>query len=353
MESVFNYIEYFKVENFKKFASLEISNIKQLNLIVGENNIGKSTLIESLCYNESLPDLLSNLITLLEWRRIDDVNIIDFDYINLYRNNTKVSKINFIEKRKNSNNAKTISLNTKLVSDLEPQDIATLRKKVVKANVSKFIATLEVENKKQINYLKDFEGLTRSENYIPLIPFYPNTYSDLMEFYSSNFQNSKPLRKDLINSLKIFIPDIEDLEISTGIIPGENYLIVWRENFDSPFLINSFGDGTNKMLRLLLEIKKCRNNRIMVDEIDCGIHYSKLKDFFKIIIQACLNDNVQLFATTHSKECIENYMLALDSLDKKNEGNIIRLANTKVGVKGYSIGYDEINNSLISESEIR
>jgi AAA15 family ATPase/GTPase len=174
-----------------------------------------------------------------------------------------------------------------------------------------------------------------------------------MEFYSGSFQNSKSARKELIESLKLFIPDAEDLEISTGIIPSQNHLIIWRKGFDTPFLINFFGEGTNKILRALLEIKKCKDDKLMIDEIDCGIHFSKIKKFFTILFNAATVDNVQMFAATHSKECIESFTQALIETKLQNEGRIIRLAETKAGIKAYTMRFEEFENALLAESEIR
>ena len=43
-----NHLTYFKIENFKKFDSLEVNDIGQFNLIVGDNNVGKTCLLEAL-----------------------------------------------------------------------------------------------------------------------------------------------------------------------------------------------------------------------------------------------------------------------------------------------------------------
>ena len=69
----------------------------------------------------------------------------------------------------------------------------------------------------------------------------------------------------------------------------------------------------------LLEITVCKDKRLMVDEIDTGIHYSKMKEFWKIILLASKENNVQLFATTHSKECLQDYVEALKELQLESD----------------------------------
>ena len=48
-----NHLTSFKIENFKKFDSLEVKNIGQFNLIVGDNNVGKTCLLEALLFDEN------------------------------------------------------------------------------------------------------------------------------------------------------------------------------------------------------------------------------------------------------------------------------------------------------------
>jgi AAA15 family ATPase/GTPase len=75
----------------------------------------------------------------------------------------------------------------------------------------------------------------------------------------------------------------------------------------------------------------------MIDEIDTGVHYSRLKDFFKSLLLVAKEQGKQIFATTHSKECIEYFKEALKELEYESDGRIIRLADTKSGIRAYTI----------------
>ena len=71
----------------------------------------------------------------------------------------------------------------------------------------------------------------------------------------------------------------------------------------------------------------------MVDEIGSGIHFTRLKDYWKTIIQLCAKYNVQLFATTHSLECQQAFVEALDDVDmqqfQKDARNISLLKTSR------------------------
>src|SRR5690606_13794786 len=79
-----NHLTYFKVENFKKFDSLEVKDIGQFNLIVGDNNVGKTCFLEALLFDNDNLKWISNLHQTLYIRGINftpkDVNLKDIEF---------------------------------------------------------------------------------------------------------------------------------------------------------------------------------------------------------------------------------------------------------------------------------
>ena len=53
----------------------------------------------------------------------------------------------------------------------------------------------------------------------------------------------------------------------------------------------------------------------MIDEIENGLHYSVLGDVWRVIDQTAKAFNTQIFATTHSRECIVAAHEAFESDD--------------------------------------
>lgn len=60
------------------------------------------------------------------------------------------------------------------------------------------------------------------------------------------------------------------------------------------------------------------NGYLFIDEMDNGIHYSLSDELWKNILRLSKKLNVQVFATTHSKECIESFNRAQQVLDDKD-----------------------------------
>ena len=121
--------------------------------------------------------------------------------------------------------------------------------------------------------------------------------------------------------------------------------------------ITQFGDGFNKIFRYIVEIMYISDrgdSRIMIDEIDTGIHYSKLKEFWKNILSICKQLDVQLFATTHSKECTEAFLEASKEF-YENDIRLIKLeeGNDKLKIYASTFNYNQIKAGFDSNVDLR
>ncbi len=79
--------------------------------------------------------------------------------------------------------------------------------------------------------------------------------------------------------------------------------------------LNVFGEGTQRTFEILIEILKNKNARLFIDEVDTGIHYSRLKSLLKNIANLALTNDVQLFMTTHSLECQQAFAEVFEDPD--------------------------------------
>jgi hypothetical protein len=65
------------------------------------------------------------------------------------------------------------------------------------------------------------------------------------------------------------------------------------------------GEGMRRVLSLVLAITNAPGGVVLIDEIENGLHYSVMKDVWRAIAHAARQADAQVFATTHSWECIE------------------------------------------------
>ena len=71
------------------------------------------------------------------------------------------------------------------------------------------------------------------------------------------------------------------------------------------------GHGLTHVARLVLGATEVQNGVLLVDEIENGLHYAALPDVWRAVSKAAERFNVQVFATTHSFECVQAAHTAL------------------------------------------
>jgi AAA15 family ATPase/GTPase len=330
------HLTYFKVENFKRFESFEMKELGQFNLIVGDNNVGKTSVLEALLVYDDAWFFFNRLLTSLKYRKIRDV--LQYGDLDLYANRSfKFEK-----------NTHSIIFNCSYF------------------NSKKQIFSIEFQNKQKIiahgfsiqnlefNFL-DKSGINPFVD-IPFIPFYKGHDSDLTSFYSK-LQENKSLKRNFTNSLKTIVPDLEDIELSSPYPDSIPHLIVYQKHSESSLPLAMFGDGTIKLFRLLAEIVLNKGERLMVDEIDTGIYFDRFKQFWKAILQTAKEHNVQLFMTTHSEECLKYFkeVLEEDMPELQKDARSITLvenAKTKM-VTAHTYDFEQFEHAFSIGNEVR
>ena len=86
------------------------------------------------------------------------------------------------------------------------------------------------------------------------------------------------------------------------------------------------GEGTKRLLGIYLSLVNTHNGVLLIDEIENVIHYSIHKKLWEIILDFAEKLNVQVFATTHSWDCINGFQRALNNFHNPLIGQLIRLS---------------------------
>jgi AAA15 family ATPase/GTPase len=110
------------------------------------------------------------------------------------------------------------------------------------------------------------------------------------------------------------------------------------------------------MFRIVTEIAKCKNSILLIDEIDTGIYYKKFKEYWKAILKIAKENNVQLFVTTHSKECLDYLVEAMEELggDYQKELRYINMYRNKENrVMSSTYNYEEFKSDINIGNEVR
>ena len=83
--------------------------------------------------------------------------------------------------------------------------------------------------------------------------------------------------------------------------------------------IGSTGDGMWRMLGLALMLTKAKGGVLLVDEIDTGLHYTVMESMWRMVCEQAAALSVQVFATTHSRDCYESLASFVETDDTQAE----------------------------------
>ncbi len=74
-----------------------------------------------------------------------------------------------------------------------------------------------------------------------------------------------------------------------------------------PVPLNSMGDGMLRVLQLALKLFAAKGGFLLIDEFENGLHYSVQEKVWALLFEVAERHNIQIFATTHSWDCIESF----------------------------------------------
>ena len=121
--------------------------------------------------------------------------------------------------------------------------------------------------------------------------------------------------------------------------------------------INLMGDGIRKIVSFLTSIYACRGGVVLIDELSNGFHYSVMKPMWKIVLNAAIKNDVQIFATTHDVDSIRGFQQAAAEIENEEDREIAagfklqRIADDEL--RSYRFSVSQLGYAIGQEMEIR
>lgn len=118
---------------------------------------------------------------------------------------------------------------------------------------------------------------------------------------------------------------------------------------ERPVPLKSLGDGAVRIFGAALAIANSKDGFFVIDEAENGIHHSVQVDFWKMVLQAAYDNNVQVLATTHSWDCVVGFSQAASQLEEV-DGILVRVDRS--GDQMRAIEYSEKNLQVAASQRI-
>jgi hypothetical protein len=163
------------------------------------------------------------------------------------------------------------------------------------------------------------------------------------------------LEKDVLTSLRIIAPEVERVNLvgsQEQERSNERVPKVKIAGLDDSLPLRSLGEGLNRMFGIALALVDAKDGMLLIDEVESGLHYSVQPDLWRLIFQVAHRLNVQVFATTHSWDCIKAFQVAAQE-DSQEEGLLIRLEHKKGDIVATLFDEEETAISAREQIEVR
>lgn len=370
----------FQIENFRLFQHLEVGKLSRVNLVVGRNNAGKSTFLEALelyasnasanvlldlvesrqetWFSEAQPhsqDFLGNPIRHLFFGHqlpgIGEAGI-SLGEVNSY-DKLHIGAAAYQNKSDEEGTMRRIR-----IRDLEIDDEVS--------NIEFFLVAEEGEKSRRLFRLdRDVRDIHRSNRvlYGRQEPEFKYTWQLVS---TENMPNRKlaalwdltsltNLESEIIAALGLIDERVSGVafveDISTGRSNDNRIPLVKIEGIDEPLPLKSMGDGITRLFHIIVALVNARNGLLLIDEFENGLHWSIQPKVWDIVFQLSERLNVQVFATTHSRDCLKGFDNAWNKYPEL--GTFFRLDAKDDLIKATEYTSETLTDAIDMDVEVR
>lgn len=357
-------IERIEIRDFKIFKNLILNDLHQITLISGKNNVGKSTLLESIFFSNSYFNSnaffnMNNIRGSANTLRTD----IWKSFINVH-SKTSSFEIEKVENGTKKNISVEFKDNRNIIVHSFPDNTNFVDAQVSeRTNDNRSITHMlsisasDEENEDTLQYFVKFDGQIQTISNPSPNPLRNCTYTYF--HYSKSPINQPALAEMLsildiegksnyvIKALQILDPEISGIKtfVQNGVIR-----IYASMNNGISMPIDNMGDGICKLIMICTTILSNPNSLILVDEMENGFHYSAHKKIWEAIYGAAKISDAQVIATTHSYECIKG---ASEAMKENKDFGYIRLDNVSDNIIAKSMSSKQLKMAIESNLEVR
>jgi len=374
-------LDSLRIQNFRTFKDLTIDRLGRVNLIVGKNNVGKTALLEGVwLWNH--PEYWHDFASFLERRlpikgekperevvnqRYQNIKSKFYGYPDLYE--AAEVKI-YIGPSEDVEKRLQVSLEVK-----EREDILGYGTSGTPTPFLKVVSGAWEDEKEGF-----YEGSEISLSYpgqsdiryglvegsINFIASDGINIQEAGEFWDNAVRANQ--KKSVLKVMQILVPQLEDVNwvdqpsVNTSLsgstlrlseCAGKRVPMISFPDSDRAVSLSSLGEGASRALWIGTSLVNSENGILLVDEIENGLHYSAQPDLWQLIFETAQDLDVQVFATTHSFDCIKAFQQAAQ--ESEAEGRLISLRRSeRVDEEGkiVAVPYDEDALESVAHSNI-
>ncbi|MGH8247672.1 MAG: AAA family ATPase [Gammaproteobacteria bacterium] len=327
-------LERLTIENFRRFKKLEFARLKRVNLIAGKNNTGKTAVLEALLM---LLDVNWSNELKTAFRNCANIgNEMENYWKWLFHNHETSSPILFTAE---TEEYRDYSIAFGVPTTPTPHGYTGW--------APRGVLYYSARNPKSKKTVAQVAVSQLTYGVVPLWVRPTDPQKDAIDYDRVVLKAGGEER--LEGLLRKIEPRLKSLR---SIKPHGVPLIYVDLGMKEKIPAVHFGQGFIRLLSIYSEIIASGKKVLLIDEVENGLHHSVLTEIWRGLLHAAQQEDVQIFATTHSYECIRAAHAAFaETMDY--DFALHRLEEVKGEITVTTYDKETLETSLANNFEIR
>lgn len=351
-----------EVQNFRCFEKITVDGLKQVNLITGQNNVGKTAFLETMFIMAGTSGELMLRTDIFRGMPGISINLSGAGAtespLNSFFHNFNTNK-EIILRAENEGNWNKVTIKSSAPSTILMSTSDSEGRVALRGDQSMVLCEFVYENSKKDNFTNKLtlfpekKQISFGENVRPAffeviflhnVSFNPKEDADRL----GRLLETKKV-PEIVEALKILEPRIKDIKIA---LRHGDITILIDIGKDRLIPLALSGLGMIKVLRLIVSMLSVPGGVLLVDEIEVGLHWKALLPIWQVIEKIAKQYDVQVIATTHSLDCVRSAVGAFSGKQKFDLG-VFRFEETKQGIQSVAYNEGSIKAAMENDLEVR
>ncbi len=320
-----SHFEMIKIHKYKKLRSFEINGLNRINIFAGFNNTAKTTLLEAVYLLTQRNDMASHFKLIRQKNKFTSLSPVFLNAV--FQDKIAIDGVfNGVDVsvRMEKFDEPTVDKKDDYIASYK------LTSKIDDTEISNLVHTYVHES--MIRISDQVSHLCSSSFKSPYFYDIDDSISDYNRSVELKITPTEGLSQTAINLVIDFMKRVEGSIVDiryTEEMDLKRFLVESKYSSERSFDLTTYGEGIQRIFYIALAFASCRNGVILIDEFETAIHFSLLKEFTRLTQELAETFNVQVFLTSHSRECIEAFVEngykteEVTGFQMKSEGNEI------------------------------
>lgn len=313
------HIKAIALDKYRGITNLKLDDLSRVNVIVGANNCGKTSVLEAISIMGDPQDMGRILRVALQHSQVDEAERDE----HLARYAASVFSQGEME----------LAVMTE-DHHFAFQAAGMLGTSVDANGVERETFTVTTRSQNESGVPVEGKHIFRDgelARYSPVNPLYnllylssttTNYYQSCIDFVRHGVRTSG--KSEVLHNIQLLDSSVTDITL----VGSEIYL---KSETQGVLPLYSYGAGVQKTVCLAAALESCADSVILIDEIETAIHGAAFRELLRWFLSACIRLNIQAFVTTHSAEALDALINAAH--EEHGDEDVLRVITLRKGVK--------------------